>query len=43
MQLIRKEDISVYLYIKDQVLGPRYAEPYLGASLLPKYPLMYGK
>jgi hypothetical protein len=33
MQLTRKEDISVYLYIKDTVIGPRYSEITTGESL----------
>lgn len=33
MRLTRKEDISVYLYLKDVVLGPRYSEAAIGESL----------
>lgn len=33
MRLTRKEDISVYLYIKDIVIGPRYSEVSTGESL----------
>lgn len=33
MRLTRNEDISVYLYIKDTVIGPRYSEITTGQSL----------
>jgi len=33
MNLTRQEDISLYLYIKDVVLGPHYAETETGQSL----------
>jgi len=33
MKLTRQEDISVYLYIKDMVIGPRYYESTIGDSL----------
>jgi hypothetical protein len=33
MRLQRKEDISMYLYIKDVVVGPRYSEICTGMSL----------
>jgi hypothetical protein len=33
MRLTRKEDVSVYLYIKDTVIGPRYSEVATGESL----------
>jgi hypothetical protein len=35
MRLQRKEDISMYLYIKDVVIGPRYSEISTGMSLTP--------